>query len=795
MKTAPARRFFWVILLANLLFVAAVSSTAQEAKVRLRVSNLPSLGETDAVHVASARAVSRFLELNPDVVLERAEGIRIDGLAQDVSTIMMIAGGIPPDVLMLKFRSFDSFVRQGMLAPLDGEVAAAAADGDDKLSRIPEQIRPVIERIGPDGRQHLYGLPMPFFVTGLYYNRELFRMAGLPQRTPKDWDELLEFARKIEALGPQYKGLLVNGGASASWELMNFIWSAGGDALTEVAPDEWRATFDTPQAVTAYEFYYQLVEGERLAARFTGTLTTQERQRAGMFFDNVGGGAISFDPELFAFGAVPAGPDGFRGAQINAWTLGIYSEIDDPRVRDAAWRYVSFMTGPEAERIRIATMVELGHAGQMNPITLRTHGYGEFLSLSPPGLEDEVREAIQHSKPEPYGKNCNLIYMEMTYPLDRILLSETIRKAWEAGDRGKVRAEIQKILSDAVRRTNERMIGYVPPGVMQWRRQVAAAVALGICAIFVAIGWNVTRFFTGEAAAQSRPLSHRGPAAWLCLFPALALMLVWHYVPLLRGTLMAFQDYQLILDSAFIGLDNFAIVLFDPTFWRSILATFHFAAYTLSFGFAIPVLLAYALHLIPRYKILYRTVYYLPAVMSATAIFFLWRELFSVDGPLNLALRLFGLEARRAWTEDPALAMLSCVVPGIWAGAGPGCLIYLAALKTIPEEQFEAAEIDGAGFLHKTTKIVLPHLRPLVFINFIGAIAAAFHGATNILIMTGGGPEGATEVASLKIFFEAFVRLRFGPATAMAWILGSMLIGVTALQLKRLGRMEFKTVR
>jgi multiple sugar transport system permease protein len=182
-------------------------------------------------------------------------------------------------------------------------------------------------------------------------------------------------------------------------------------------------------------------------------------------------------------------------------------------------------------------------------------------------------------------------------------------------------------------------------------------------------------------------------------------------------------------------------------------------------------------------------------MVSAAAVFFLWRELFGADSVLNQILRLFGFEAKRAWTEDPNLAMLSCVIPGIWAGVGPGCLIYLAALKTIPVEQFEAAEIDGASFLDKTRLIVFPGLKGLIIINFTGAVAAAFHGATNILIMTGGGPNGATEVTSLLLFFEAFTRLRFGHATAMAWIIGSMLIGVTVLQLQRLSRMEFKTAK
>ena len=150
------------------------------------------------------------------------------------------------------------------------------------------------------------------------------------------------------------------------------------------------------------------------------------------------------------------------------------------------------------------------------------------------------------------------------------------------------------------------------------------------------------------------------------------------------------------------------------------------------------------------------------------------------------------MDASRAWMDDPNLAMLTCVIPGLWAGMGPGCLIYLAALKTIPEEQFEAAEIEGAGFFQKTFHIVYPMLRPLIFINFVGAVAAAFHGSGNILIMTGGGPNGLTEVLGLKIFFEAFVRLRFGPSAAMAWVLGSMLVGLTVMQVKRLSQMEFK---
>lgn len=144
------------------------------------------------------------------------------------------------------------------------------------------------------------------------------------------------------------------------------------------------------------------------------------------------------------------------------------------------------------------------------------------------------------------------------------------------------------------------------------------------------------------------------------------------------------------------------------------------------------------------------------------------------------------------WLSQPETAMFACVLPLAWAGMGPGCLIYLAALKGIDEDSYEAAELDGAGFLDKILFIVVPRLKPLIMINFIGVfISAFFHAEANILAMTGGGAD--TNVAGLYIFQQAYIYLRFGPATAMAWLLGVMLIGFTLWQLRMLVRMEFKT--
>lgn len=130
------------------------------------------------------------------------------------------------------------------------------------------------------------------------------------------------------------------------------------------------------------------------------------------------------------------------------------------------------------------------------------------------------------------------------------------------------------------------------------------------------------------------------------------------------------------------------------------------------------------------------------------------------------------------------------------SGAGPGCLLYLAALKTIPRDLYEAASIDGASVWHRVFYITLPRLRYLIGIQFIAAVIGAFKGGTDyILALTGGGPNNATMILALEIFIQTFGNLRFGLGAAMAWILGAVLIGFTAYQLKMLARAEFQAAR
>jgi multiple sugar transport system permease protein len=137
------------------------------------------------------------------------------------------------------------------------------------------------------------------------------------------------------------------------------------------------------------------------------------------------------------------------------------------------------------------------------------------------------------------------------------------------------------------------------------------------------------------------------------------------------------------------------------------------------------------------------------------------------------------------------MALFCCVLPGIWSGAGPGCLMYLAALKSIPEEIFEAADLDGAGPWQKVWHIALPNLKPLIMINFVGAFIGAFHAMSTIFVMSGKGVKESTYVIGLEIWMNAFLYLKYGYSTAVAWILGAFLIGFTIWQLRILKEMKF----
>ena len=861
----PAPRHAAVPFAAALFAAAALSARAAAdaggAPV-IRSWGVPS-GEPQGVEgECDVRVADAFRARHPGVRLEPAGGLVLPGgRAMDTTPLMQIAGDVAPDALYVNFRQSDTYVRNRFLMPLDAwleredGLAPEATRGAHALSneeylallrtgprfeeemrdRLPAVLWDVIRRECPWGadcpylrdwgrepcaaHRHVFAVPLRQLVTALFYRRDVFAEAGLPDRVPETAEEMLAWARRATNPAGRTWGLRLPT-SETGYSTLSFLYSWGGRAVARGADGAWRCAFDSPEAADAYTFVARLylepftnAWGALPTCVDTGEANAPG-QRSAMWFSYLDRDAFSrLDPNLVGFGPVPRGPTGLRGSEYNCSMLGVYagSGERDPRAPELAWEWAWFAGGREARAIRARTYVENGLGRFVPPSALREAGFEPDDFACPPGWEETAAVARENGIPEPYGRNCQLVYAYMSRAIDQARNDGAVRAAIRRGDFPAARGRIASILRERVALADEKMIGRVPPEKLRFRRRVAAAAVAGMALVFVLVFRRVLRTFAAAvprdpAGGPRRDGAGRG-AAYLLLLPALLSLAVWSYWPLARGTAMAFQDYNVRGWSRWVGLDNFAAVLFSGEFWHAMLVSLEYAALYLSLGFVAPIVLALLLSEVPRGKILYRTVYYLPAVLSGVVVIFLWKGFYGPYGALNQMLNgcihavnaVFGTsfpDLAKAWLSEPKAALLLCLLPTIWAGMGPGCLVYLAALKTVPDDLYEAAELEGCGLFGKIRHVSLPSIRALVLINFVGAaIGAMKSGGEFVLAMTGGGPYapyGATEVVGLHIFWEAFGYLRFGPATAMAWVLGSMLIGFTVLQLQRLSKMEFK---
>ena len=777
---------------------------AAEEPVTLKLFEMPDPKSADPFNQADLAVIRAFQEKYPYIDLKPFSGITIQGISMDSGPLLAIAGGNSPDIIYVNFRQSDTYIQQGFLAPMD-----------EYLKNIPEELQnlrvakpvwPVIRRQGSDGKKHVYALPYGLLIRTLCYRKDLFAKVGLdPERPPQDWNELYEYAKKLTSSEHRTYGLFMGmGPMTTSWDFITYLWSAGGEAVVQDENGEWHAAFDSDEAVEALLFYLKLIttkwtdskgkarEGFVLRSGVDDTAWGEGRLGMRMMYLDEKSIGRGMDPSLIGIAPVPLGPTGLRGSELNCTMMGIFAGQKDKRVRDAAWKYIWFYDSEEAREIRLKVMVESGYGKLMNPVYLKRFGYEEYLEDVPKTWLPVFEEALENGKPEPYGKNCQMIFNFMTYPIDQAIALEYRGKLGDTDE--EKRKKIKGILIKAVERTNKEMIGKISPEERAFRNKIAFIVAVIVASIFCMVLWKVWNIFTpkGEGVPKGWGLRKYWPA-YVIMLPAVASILLWKYTPMFMGSKMVFQDYQIVKESSWVGLGNFADVIFDITWWKSVWHTFYYMILMLGLGFWPPILLAILLQEVSRGKILYRTIFYLPAVISGFVVIYLWRLFYDPTdmGVLNQILGFLGVENQR-WLQDERLAMLCCVIPSVWAGMGPGCLIYLAALKGIPDDLYEAADVDGTTFFGKIFHIVLPYLKALIIIQFIGAFIASAQSAGFILVMTFGGPNEATKVAGLHIFEKAYLYLKFGTATTMAWILGVLLLGFTVNQLKMLSRLEFR---
>lgn len=276
------------------------------------------------------------------------------------------------------------------------------------------------------------------------------------------------------------------------------------------------------------------------------------------------------------------------------------------------------------------------------------------------------------------------------------------------------------------------------------------------------------------------------------LLPSLIGMLIFSLLPLVISGLISLTDWNGLdkltdpnfLQEHFIGLENYKRILTTPEFWRTLGNTVEYIVLYIPFMLAASLLVAYLLSRPHRAIGVFRVVYYIPVLTSWVAASLIWKSVLSPQyGALNGILSIFGIEGP-GWLTDEKWAMPAIVLVSVWKDMGFFGLILLSGVVGINKTYYEAASLDGANGWTKFFRITLPLLTPSIFYVLIVGMINAFQLFPQIMIMTGGGPNGATQVMVERIYNYGFRYYRMGYAAAFSWILFAIIMVFTAIQMK-----------
>jgi multiple sugar transport system permease protein len=284
--------------------------------------------------------------------------------------------------------------------------------------------------------------------------------------------------------------------------------------------------------------------------------------------------------------------------------------------------------------------------------------------------------------------------------------------------------------------------------------------------------------------------SEANNAAWFFLAPSLILIGIFFFLPVAASLLLSVTDFDIygiaaVGNTRFVGLHNYSRLLSTPDFWNALKNTFYFAfvggPLTIAVALAAALLISSKL---VRFKGLFRTIYFTPFVTTLVAVAIVWKYLYHTRyGLFNYALAAIGVSPID-WLGDPHWAMPAIILMAVWKSFGYNMLIFIAGLQAIPDELYDAAEIDGASTTRQFFSITLPMLTPtLVFISVITMIGY-FQLFAEPYVMTQGGPLRSTTSVVLLMYEEGFRWWRMGYAAAIAFVLFIVILIATLLQFR-----------
>jgi multiple sugar transport system permease protein len=300
-----------------------------------------------------------------------------------------------------------------------------------------------------------------------------------------------------------------------------------------------------------------------------------------------------------------------------------------------------------------------------------------------------------------------------------------------------------------------------------------------------AVGIAAVMFITYQLLIRLR-MKREAATGLTLILPWLLGFLIWTAYPVLASLYYSFTSYNVFQPPKWVGIDNYvAILTSDPTFWPSLKLTLLYGALSLPIGLALSLGVAMLLSRNVRGIGIWRTLYYLPAVIPGVAVILLWRWLLSTDGLVNVILsplyNLLGV-SWPSWFIDPNYALPGLVIMSLWGVFGANTVILLAGLKNIPQHLYEAVELDGGGALAKFRHVTLPMVSPTLFYTLVlGIIAAVKTFEPGIFIQLNPGTTGTFLQVLVYNYAFAGGNSRMGYASALSWIMLVIILVLTLL--------------
>lgn len=275
---------------------------------------------------------------------------------------------------------------------------------------------------------------------------------------------------------------------------------------------------------------------------------------------------------------------------------------------------------------------------------------------------------------------------------------------------------------------------------------------------------------------------------YLFLAPGLILFIAAIIYPALQALKMSFFDWKIISGaiSQFVGLDNYIRAFHDSHFWLSLSNSGLYMLFTVPLQIAIGLLIAILLKKKSRSQSFFRVLYYIPVVTSWVVVSLLFRYLFSDNGLVNYTLNDFLNVVNNdvSWLSSRGTALIAISALGVWKGVGWSMMIFLAALQGVPQELEEAAVVDGANRWQRFKVVTLPAIAPATIFVTVMLVIGGFNVFTSVLLMTGGGPIGQTDVVLSYMYSQAFSNLDFGYGSALSVILAVIVFTLAIIQLR-----------